>query len=75
MYKRLVCHFQFQNGLNLFADVAHREKYSVNIYNNAFSERFFSLSNLFHPVTVCQSFQHMGKARALALEAIAMNGT
>ncbi|MDP2106227.1 MAG: N-6 DNA methylase, partial [Desulfobulbaceae bacterium] len=68
MYKRLVCHFQFQNGLNLFADVAHREKYSVNIYNNAFSERFFSLSNLFHPVTVCQSFQHSGQGACAGIK-------
>ena len=68
MYKRLVCHFQFQNGLNLFADVAHREKYSVNIYNNAFSERFFSLCNLFHPVTVCQSFQHSGQGACAGIK-------
>src|SRR5690606_19331755 len=52
-------HFQFQNGLNLFAEVAHREKYGANIYSgNKASINFYSINNLFHPSTIDSSFYH-----------------
>jgi hypothetical protein len=53
MYPRLRFHFQFQNAFNLFAEVAHREKYGSNIYSGKKEEvNFVSINNLFHPSTI-----------------------
>jgi hypothetical protein len=53
IYKRLKYHFQFQNAFNLFAEVAHREKYSSNIYSgNIGKVGFYNINNLFHPSTI-----------------------
>ena len=61
MYKRLNYHFQFQNALNLFAEVAHREKYSSNIYGCIKDEiSFDSINNLFHPTTIDSCYIHDG---------------
>jgi hypothetical protein len=60
LYPRLRTHLQFQNGLNLFADIAHREKYSVNIYAPIGVPHFVHVSNLFHPSTADASFAHDG---------------
>ncbi len=60
LYPRLRYHFQFQNGLMLFAEVAHREKYSINIYNNYNSTSFIHLSNLFNTQPIDASFSHHG---------------
>lgn len=62
-YSRIRYHLQFQNGLNLFAEVAHREKYSVNIYGPATTPAFRHCSNLFHPSTVDASFSHDGSGK------------
>jgi hypothetical protein len=62
IYQRLKYHFQFQNAFNLFAEVAHREKYGIHIYSgikNAIS--FFSINNIFHPSTIDGCFIHDGK--------------
>jgi len=61
LYKRLRYHFQHQNGLMLFPEVAHRETYSVNIYGRSSSVRFVHMSNIFHPSTIDESFQHDGR--------------
>jgi len=61
MYPRLKYHFQFQNAFNLFAEVAHREKYGVQIYSGTKSEiSFYSINNLFHPSTIDGCFIHDG---------------
>jgi len=61
MYPRLKYHFQFQNAFNLFAEVAHREKYGVQIYSGSKSEiSFYSINNLFHPATIDGCFIHDG---------------
>ena len=61
MYPRLEYHFQFQNAFNLFAEVAHREKYGVQIYSGSKSEiSFYSINNLFHPATIDGCFIHDG---------------
>ncbi|MFK7946622.1 MAG: type II restriction endonuclease subunit M, partial [Saprospiraceae bacterium] len=53
IYPRLKYHFQFQNAFNLFAEVAHREKYSSNIYGGkAETVGFYNINNLFHPATI-----------------------
>jgi len=40
--------------------IGHREKYSVNIYNNHLSSTFLHMSNLFQPSTIDASFNHNG---------------
>lgn len=61
MYRRLQYHFQYQNALNLFP-IAHRRKYSANIYTGLKDEiSFDSISNLFHPKTVDDCYMHNGQ--------------
>lgn len=61
-YLRLRVHFQFHNELQLFAEVDHHTKYSVNVY--ATSPRaaiaFDHIVNLFHPSTVDRCYAHDG---------------
>jgi len=53
IYQRLKYHFQFQNSMNLFSDVAHKEKFGIHIYSGRKSEiNFYSINNLFHPSTI-----------------------
>lgn len=53
IYNRLIYRFQFQNAFNLFADVAHRTKYSINIYRgNKSTPMFYNINNVFHPSTI-----------------------
>jgi len=54
IYTKLVAHFQFQNELNLFADVDHHNKFSINIFNNKSIKTiaFLNISNLFMPKTI-----------------------
>ncbi|MGQ1784909.1 Eco57I restriction-modification methylase domain-containing protein [Saccharicrinis sp. GN24d3] len=61
IYKRLKYHFQFQNAYNLFAEVAHREKYGSHIYSGKSKEADFqSINNLFQPSTIDGCFIHPG---------------
>jgi hypothetical protein len=58
VYTRLRRHFQFQNQEMLFP-IAHRAKYSINIYGEALhSPVFDNISNLFVPGTVDACYQH-----------------
>lgn len=60
LYTRLRRHFQFQNQEMLFP-IAHRKKYSINIYGPAkATPEFDNLSNLFIPATVEASYLHDG---------------
>ena len=61
MYPRLRYHFQLQNGLNLFADIAHRAKYSANIYGAIRDLKFITIGNLFAPQIVDRCFVHSGE--------------
>lgn len=61
IFYRLKFHFQFQNAQNLFAEVAHREKYSINIYSGKKdSISFITISNIFHPSLIDGCFIHDG---------------
>jgi hypothetical protein len=61
LYRRLRAHFQFVNELQLFAEVHHITKYSVNIYGPLHeAPGFDQLANLFSPATVDASFNHDG---------------
>lgn len=62
VYRRLRYHFQYQNAFNLFAEVAHREKYGSHIYSGSGNETpsFLCINNLFHPSTIDACFVHSG---------------
>ena len=61
LYPRLRFHFQFQNGMFLFAEVAHRAKFSINVYGHPEGTvGFHSLANLFAVSTVEACFSHEG---------------
>lgn len=47
LYQRLKYHFQFQNELMLFHEVAHRATFSLNIYSEQGKVSFDSISNIF----------------------------
>lgn len=57
MYNKLEYYFQFQNEMKLFTDVGNAKKYEVSIFNKNKKEiNFYAISNLFHPITIDQSF-------------------
>lgn len=61
VYARLRRHFGFVNELQLFAEVDHHAKYSVNIYGPVQSQpKFDHLANLFAPATVDSCYLHDG---------------
>jgi len=62
VYPRLRYHFQFQNELNLFAEVDHHAKFSINIFANLTKNQvsFIQLANLYAPSTVDKSVEHAG---------------
>ncbi len=64
VYPRLRYHFQFQNELNLFADVDHHAKFSINVFQNRLvfttTVDFRNLANLYTPPTVDACFAHPG---------------
>lgn len=61
VYARLRRHFGFVNELQLFAEVDHHTKYSVNIYGSVRAAPTFDhLANLFVPATIEVSYQHDG---------------
>lgn len=59
LYGRLRNHFQFQNALILFP-IAHRAKFSLNIYGPSRQPSFIHLANLFHAKTVDACLAHDG---------------
>lgn len=57
LYKMYRYHFQFFNEKYLFAEVNHRQKYSINIFGKEQkSISFFHIGNLFSPTTIEESF-------------------
>ncbi len=61
VYPRLRRHFQFQNELNLFADVDHHAKFSMNIYGAPSGIGFDHLANLYAPATIDACYRHDGQ--------------
>jgi hypothetical protein len=61
-FRRLVAHFQFQNELQLFAEIHHNKIYSLNIYAARPKKecRFLNISNLFSPKTIDECFSGFG---------------
>jgi hypothetical protein len=61
LYPRLRAHFQFTNELQLFAEVDHHTKYSINLYGPPQGQPAFDhLANLFAPATVDACYGHDG---------------
>ncbi|MCD8293632.1 MAG: type II restriction endonuclease subunit M [Clostridia bacterium] len=62
VYMRLRYHFQYQNELQLFSEVAHRQIYGDQIFGprRLTTPQFLSISNLFHPNTIEGCFVHDG---------------
>ena len=60
IFRRLRCHFQFQNEMSLFADVDHHMKFSINVFTGSGSDEvsFTHIANLFSVKTIAASFQH-----------------
>ncbi|CAA9891607.1 conserved hypothetical protein [Candidatus Methylobacter favarea] len=52
IYPRLRAHFQFHNEMDLFAEVHHATKFSINIYSVNVTAHFQHLANLFIPQTI-----------------------
>jgi hypothetical protein len=60
-YGRLRNHFGFINELQLFPQIHHLTKYSINIYGpRKLAPRFDQLANLFVPATVDACYSHDG---------------
>lgn len=61
VYARLRAHFQFTNELQLFAEVHHLTKYSINLYGSPLAQPGFDqVANLFSPATVDACYAHDG---------------
>jgi len=61
LYQRLMFRLQFRNQLMLFAQIGHREKFSVNVYSGQSNEvSFYVINNLFNPTTIDGCFVHDG---------------
>jgi hypothetical protein len=61
LYARLRAHFGFVNELQLFAEVDHHTKYSINVYGPPRAlPAFDQLANLFAPATVDACYRHDG---------------
>lgn len=61
IYPRLRAHFQFQNSMLLFPDIAHRALFSVNVYGQELKNlEFDHVANLFQPTTIDDCFEHLG---------------
>lgn len=56
LYRRLRKHFQFQNELMLFPEVAHRATFSINIYGSYTKVGFDTISNLFSASTIDECY-------------------
>lgn len=68
LYFKLRYHFQFQNELMLFQDVAHRHIFSLNVYCNQNSNGFDSISNLFNANTIVECYDNGSKTKLMGLK-------
>ena len=61
LYPRLRAHFQFLNERQLFTEIGHQKKFSVNLYaQHKISPSFAHVANLFDPKTVDECYAHAG---------------
>ena len=57
LYPQLRYHFQFQNELLLFREVAHRATFSINIYSSKQTQEFDNIANLFDAKTIDECYE------------------
>lgn len=57
IYERLRYHFEFQNELLLFPEIAHRETFSLNIYSRPQPVSFDSISNIFDAKCISECYE------------------
>ena len=68
--------FSFINELQLFAEVDHHTKYSINLYGPPQDQLAFDhLANLFTPTTVDACYAHDGTGTVVDIRAKMANGT
>jgi hypothetical protein len=65
LYRHLKAHFQIQNELNLFKEVLHTRRYSINIYQKPSKSsnqivRFVHIANIFNVKTISDCFESPG---------------
>lgn len=64
VYERLRAHYQFENQLQLFSEVHHNTKFSINLYGIAkASPSFAHIANLFDAATVDACHAHLQGGR------------
>lgn len=69
LYPRLRSHFQFQNELQLFAEVDHHAKFSVNIYHSLSHHiQFTHIANLFAVATIDTSHENNGSGAMVGIK-------
>jgi hypothetical protein len=59
IYQRLSYHFQFENEKILFP-IGGTRRYGINIYKKGNYVNFVLISNIFHPKTINECFEHHG---------------
>jgi len=61
LYERLRAHYQFINELQLFPEIDHHNKFSINVYAaRRLEPEFVHLANVFDPSTIDRCFAHTG---------------
>ena len=60
IYPKLRAHFQFQNEHQLFVEVGHTTKYSINVYSFDRDICFDHIANLYNPITIDACYRHDG---------------
>ena len=62
IFSRLRAHYQFQNQRQdlLFSEVAHRKRFSINLYGPPQAPFFLHIANLFDPATIRACLEHPG---------------
>lgn len=57
LYLRLRYHFQFANERNLFPEVDHHTKFSLNVYGSPLMVSFDSISNLYDAKSIVECYE------------------
>lgn len=67
IYSKLRIHFKFFNEKKLF-DIGNQAAFGLNIYSNKSSGYFYSISNLFEPKTIDETFESDGNNKLLGIK-------
>lgn len=67
IYNKLRLHFKFFNEKKLF-DIGNQAAFGLNVYSNDSSGYFYSISNLFEPKTIDETFESNGNSKLLGIK-------